>query len=97
VNDLDYELLLDGRDRIGSGAAFERTTAMTENQANCANCKFARQNAAALECHRYPSTVGFVPGSKGPLSFSAWSTVDPFQWCGEYKTKILVATNLDGI
>jgi hypothetical protein len=43
--------------------------------ATCADCEYFFQP----ECHRYPPTIS--QGSRTPV----WSTVDPDDWCGEWK------------
>lgn len=61
----------------------------------CDKCKFksAIPNSPNFECRRMPATVHLLPVAQtgnrtGWQAMSTWPTVQPDQWCGEYKTHL---------
>jgi hypothetical protein len=72
---------------------------MPENVRQCQTCEFcvvfetkdrkfgtSRQHGV---CHRYPP----MPPLPTLSNSSSWPTVDPAEWCGEYKPKAGIANN----
>jgi hypothetical protein len=61
----------------------------------CEKCKFksAVPNSPNFECRRHPATVHLIPVSQsgnrmGFQAMSTWPTVQPDQWCGEWKPHV---------
>ena len=74
---------------------------MPEQPEACGNCKFVLAINGNLECHRMPPTVSLLFGqdqkTKAPMvaaSVSTWPTVRLDQYCGEFRRRIILATEL---
>jgi hypothetical protein len=66
----------------------------------CETCKWAapQPNGPGLQCAAHPPQLTFIPVPSNVgvelRSFAGWPAVAPDQFCGEWKQKIEIATQL---
>jgi hypothetical protein len=69
---------------LGPGDVVVKPAAVPADQ-TCDDCFYVRTVGGSLQCRKNVPSAVFSTNSN--QVFTAWPTVQPFDWCGEFKAK----------